>query len=101
MSKAFKIAFTAAARIHVKEIAAWYNLKQKGLGKRFREQLQAELALVRKNPFTRSCRYADVRFAVPKNFPYAAHYIVNEDMATVVVHAVFAFKQDPGEHRVK
>jgi plasmid stabilization system protein ParE len=93
--RAFKLSFTPAATAHIIQIAAWYNEQSKGLGTRFKNNLKAQLAEIKKNPFTRSFRYDTVRFAVVKKFPYAAHYTVDEDNGVVVIHAVFGFKENP------
>lgn len=93
--KKYKLVFMPAATEHIRDIATWYNEQKKGLGKRFKDHLKTVLAEVKKNPFTRSFRYDDVRFAVVRKFPYAAHYTIDEATGTIIIHAVFAFKEDP------
>lgn len=93
--RSFKLSFTPAAISHVKEISRWYNKQLKGLGKRFKDNLKSELAEVKKNPFSRSFRYDEIRYAVVKKFPYAAHYTIDEDTSIIIIHAVFGFKEDP------
>jgi len=93
--RSYKLSFTPAATAHVKEISLWYNKQLKGLGNRFKDILKTELAAVKKNPFTRSISYDDVRYAVVKKFPYAAHYTIDEEAGIIVIHAVFGFKEDP------
>lgn len=91
----YKIAFTQGAAHHIAHIAAWYNQQSPGLGKRFLDNLKKELAAIKKNPYNRSLRYDDVRFAVVKKFPYAAHYTIEEN--SIIIHAVFGFKEDPAK----
>jgi plasmid stabilization system protein ParE len=91
--KRFKIVYTQAAVNHIIHIIEWYNKQSKGLGKRFEGNLKKELSAIKKNPFTRSFRYDEVRFAVIKKFPYAAHYTVEDNI--IIIHAVFGFKEDP------
>ena len=93
--RSYKLSFTPAATGHVKEISLWYNKQLKGLGKRFKDNLKTELAEIKKNPFSRSYRYDEVRYAVVKKFPYAAHYTVDEETGIIIIHAVFGFKEDP------
>lgn len=97
--KTYRLFKTTAAIEHIKDITTWYNKEKKGLGKRFKDNLKAELQQVKKNPFARATRYDDIRFAIPDKFPYAAHYTIEEN--TIIIHAVFAFKQDPEENWIK
>ncbi len=53
------------------------------------------LTEVGKNPLARVIRYDGIRFAVPKKFPYAAHYIVDEAAKIVIIQAVFGFAENP------
>jgi plasmid stabilization system protein ParE len=93
--RSYKLSFTPAATDHVKDIALWYNKQLKGLGKRFKDNLKTELTQIKKNPFSRSFRYDEVRYAVVKKFPYAAHYTVDDETSIITIHAVFGFKEDP------
>jgi len=93
MSKIYQLLFTPEAIGHIKHISEWYNNQKKGLGARFKSNLKNVLADVKKNPFYHSFRYDDVRFAIPDKFPYAAHYTIKENI--IIVHAVFAFKENP------
>lgn len=78
---------------HIRRIAHWYNSKNKRLGNRFTKELKAALAEVKKQPTFPSFRYDEVRYAIPRNFPYAAHYTI--EGSTIVVHAVFGFSENP------
>lgn len=93
--KKYALLFTPEAIEEIRHIAEWYNEQQKGLGKRFKTQLKKELDKLKQNPFSRSVRYDDVRFAVTEVFPYAAHYIIDEAAHTIIIQAVLAFPQDP------
>lgn len=42
------------ARQDIREAAAWYNAKQKGLGKRFTAQVRKKVLFIRQNP--KGCR---------------------------------------------
>jgi plasmid stabilization system protein ParE len=90
----YKISYTPTATNQIKDIAAWYNKQQKGLGKRFKERLKAEMAGIKRNPLSRSFRYDNVRFAVVTKFPYAAHYTTNEKKEIIIVHAILGFKEE-------
>ncbi|HRP58249.1 hypothetical protein [Agriterribacter sp.] len=72
----------------------WYNTSAKGLGDRFKKNLLTEIAAIKQNPFARSFRYDEVRFAVVKKFPYAAHYTIDEQDRLIKIQAVPGFAQD-------
>jgi len=95
MTKNYKLLYTPEAIEHIKHIAEWYNEQSNGLGTRFKNNLKTALTDILKKPLSHSCRYDDVRFAIPKKFPYAAHYTIDENNKTIIIHAIFAFKEDP------
>jgi plasmid stabilization system protein ParE len=96
--KNYALVFTPESLQEIKEVALWYNQQQTGLGSRFKASLRKELDKIKQNPFTRSLRYDDVRFAVLDSFPYAAHYTIDESTRAITIHAVLAFKQNPETH---
>ena len=90
----FKIAYSPESLEEIKRIVNWYNDIHPDLGDRFKKNLLAEIAAIKQNPLARSFRYDDVRFAVVKKFPYAAHYTVDETNKLIKIQAVFGFSQD-------
>lgn len=90
----YKLAFSPESLLETERIVGFYNDASKGLGDRFKKNLLSELASIRKNPFTRSFRYDNVRFAVVKKFPYAAHYTIDEENLIIKIQGVFGFSQD-------
>lgn len=90
----FKVVYSPESLQEIKRIVEWYNAASKGLGKRFKKNLLEEIAAIKQNPFTRSFRYDEVRFAVVKKFPYAAHYTVDEVNHLIKIQAVLGFAQD-------
>lgn len=90
----FTLAFSPESILETERIIAFYNQASKGLGGRFKKHLLSELASIRRNPFSRSFRYDNVRFAVIKKFPYAAHYTVDEKKHIIKIQGVFGFSQD-------
>lgn len=93
--KKYTLVFTPESIQEIRDAADWYNVQQKGLGKRFTTQLKKELNKLKQNPFSRSVRYDDIRFAVTEVFPYAAHYTIDEAAHTIIIQAVLAFLQGP------
>lgn len=90
----FKIVYSPESLLEIKRIVEWYNTASEGLGERFKKNLLSEIAAIKKNPLSRSFRYREVRFAVVKKFPYAAHYTVDENNALIKIQAVLGFAQD-------
>lgn len=90
----YKIVYSPESIQEIRRIVEWYNTIRKGLGDQFRKNLLAEIVAIKQNPFTRSFRYDEVRFAVVKRFPYAAHYTVDKPNNLIKIHAVLGFAQD-------
>lgn len=90
----YTLAFSPESLKEIERIILFYNNASKGLGARFKKSLLTELALIKRNPLTRSFRYGEVRFAVIKKFPYAAHYTIDEDTHIIKIQGVFGFSQD-------
>ena len=79
--------------MQIKKIIHWYSAENKGLGKRFKRELNLALQKTKLNPTFATFRYDEIRYAIPTKFPYAAHYSIQEN--TKIIHAVFAFKESP------
>ena len=90
----FKVAYSPESIQEIGRIVNWYNDITSGLGEQFKKNLLAEVAAVKQAPFTKSFRYDEVRFAVVKKFPYAAHYTVDNDNLLIKIQAVLGFAQD-------
>lgn len=65
------------------------------MGNRFARNLRQAINDLKDNPFNASFRYDNVRYSVVNKFPYAAHYTVNKEECSVIIHAVFAFQENP------
>jgi hypothetical protein len=92
----YKLIFTPEARGDVKEPAEYYDSQLNGLGKRFKKEVQNQLLLLKQNPFTRSVRYNDVRFALIDKFPYSIHYTI--DNKKILIHAILSDYRDPARY---
>jgi hypothetical protein len=77
----FKLSFSPESLREIQRIVIFYNDASTGLGARFKKNLLTELTAIKQNPFTRSFRYDNVRYAVVKKFSYAAHYTIDEKIA--------------------
>ena len=91
----FIIKYAPEALQEIQHIVHYYNSLSDGLGNRFKQNLLAAIKILKANPAYNSFRYDEVRFAVVKKFPYAAHYTFDAKSNIVKIHATLAFKQDP------
>ena len=91
----YKIVILPLAKEDISRIAKWYNKRQKGLGKRFTQEVRKKMAHVRRNPENIVVRYRNVQTAIVKVFPYMIHFTVDEATKTITVLAVFAMSQSP------
>jgi len=79
----------------IKDAAKWYNKKQKGLGKKFTQQVRQKVVFIRKNPLAAPIRYDQIRTAVVDIFPFMIHYQVDEIKQLIIISAVFHTSQNP------
>lgn len=84
----YKIIFSSTALNDIKEIKAWYNLQQKGLGKRFYDDIRGAFRSIKLNPHFSAIRYQNVRKALCDKFPYALHYEIDEENRIVTIAGV-------------
>ena len=91
----YKIVFSDIALTDIKHAKAWYNLQQKGLGKRLAADIKQTSSSIELNPFFASIKYNDVRTALCKKFPYALHYKIYQEQNLVFVTSVFHTSREP------
>ena len=82
------------AKIDIQDQIHFYNDRQKGLGKRFHNEVKSTFKIIRKNPFYQ-IRYKDVRCLPLKKFPAMVHYTLDENKKEITVRAVFNTSQSP------
>jgi len=69
------------AKEDIREAARWYNTQQKGLGKRFTNEVREKVRFIRQNPQASNIRYSKVRTTVLNVFPFMVHYTIDENTA--------------------
>jgi len=91
----YKSFILPSARQDINDAAKWYNQKQKGLGKKFTQQLKQKVEFIKKYPHAAPIRYDQVRTAVVDIFPFMIHYQVNDNKKAIIISAVFHTSQNP------
>lgn len=84
----YKLKILPKAKQDLKEITAWYEKAQKGLGKKFLGAVKTEMNLVKENPLLFQTRYEESKVILVKKFPYLIHFeiIGNEVLVKAVLH---------------
>ncbi len=83
------------AKEDIREAANWYNMKQKGLGKRFTFQVQDKVRFIEQFPDAGQNSYDDVSTVILNIFPFIIHYITDEQHKKVIVIAVLHTSRNP------
>jgi plasmid stabilization system protein ParE len=86
--------FQEQARLEFLESVAYYETIQTGLGKHFRQSVEAAVELATSLPFAGSPHKHGTRRVFPKKFPFAIVYLIGKN--EIVVIAVAHFKRRPG-----
>ena len=62
------------AKADLSDASKWYEKQQKGLGKRFLNEMKEAFEIICNNPTGFQIRYDDCRIYFTKIFPYSIHY---------------------------
>ncbi len=84
----YKSTILPHAKEDIREAARWYNKQQDGLGKRFTAEVRDKVHYIKHNPNASNIRYNGVRTAVLTIFPFMVHYIIDENIETIIITAV-------------
>jgi plasmid stabilization system protein ParE len=82
----YKLTLLPLAKIDLEEIAAWYEVCQKSLGKRFLNAIKEEIKILRAKPLLYQIRYDGTRVALIETFPYLIHFEI--DKKEIVIKAI-------------
>lgn len=94
--KQYKVQILKIARNDIIEAKEWYNHQQKGLGKKFVEDMKKTIVAISNNPTSFAIRYLDYRLANFHVFPYAAHFFIVEEKDLVIITAFLHTGRRPG-----
>ncbi len=81
------------AELDILKSAQWYENKQENLGSRFLDLVSDKTHLVIDNPLHYQIRYKTTRLALVDHFPYAIHFLVEEDR--IIILAVLGTRENP------
>ena len=77
----------------IHESFRWFEDQQKGLGKRFLDELELYFDILSKHPTIFQIKKKNLRAAPLKTFPFLIIYEIEE--SDIVIYAVFHTSQDP------
>ena len=79
---------TAEAVEDINEAMDFYSSILPGLGNRFKQEIFEQIDEISSWPYARKIRYDNVRFANLKSFPYALHYLIDDEPLTNIVKVI-------------
>lgn len=82
----YKLTILPLAKIDLQEIASWYEIINKNLGRRFLKSVKDEIEILRIKPLLYQIRYDGTRVALIQTFPYLIHFEI--DKKRIVTKAI-------------
>ena len=87
------VLFSQAARTELLAAQAWYEREAPGLGRRFRNEVDAVVERLTDNPQHFPVVFKNVRRARTRRFPYALFFVIQTDVLFVI--ACFHSSRNP------
>lgn len=88
-----QIQFTKEALFDIEEIILWYEDQREGLSFDFELCLEVGVNEIQRTPSAFQKRYKQVKIRFINRFPFGIHYIVNNEIITIV--GVFHTSRSP------
>ena len=88
-----KLILIEQAVVELEDACLFYNNKVAGLGFEFEEEVIILLELIKENPLLFPIKFAHIREAVVRRFPFVINYEILGKQ--IIVSAVFHAKQNP------
>lgn len=89
---AYKVISSPKVEKDIETAIKFYADIQKSLAKRFLSELKSTLKNIPTRPYHYQIRYASVRLAHLKTFPYSIHFVI--DKKSIIILAVFHMAMD-------
>jgi plasmid stabilization system protein ParE len=90
-----KVRFAEEASLEFRESVEWYELRAKGLGLRFTDEIDSTVERIRLNPDLYMKIAENIRRIQVNKFPYSVFYATEEDI--LVILRIFHSKRKPVE----
>ena len=91
----YSVIFTQAAREELIEAQDWYEGEATGLGRRFRQAIEALIDRMSDTPRQFPIVFKNVRRALLRRFPYSLFFVVEDDALIVIACLCARFKLEP------
>lgn len=88
-----KVRFTEEASYEFQESVKWYEVRTKGLGLRFADEIDSTVERIRLNPDLYRRITKNIRKVQVNRFPYSVFYKTEDD--TLVILRIFHNKRKP------
>ncbi len=98
---AYKLRFHPKFVFDLSAAIAWYEEISNFTCTKFKSATNRQLKLIKKNPYSRSVRYDEIRFARIPKFPYAIHYSIDAESNSVLVYRLLSDSRDPAANWVR
>ena len=89
----YSVNFTQTARAELIDAQDWYEGEAPGLGRRFRQAIDALTQRMSASPLQFPLVYKNVRRALLSRFPYSLLFVIEDDSLLVI--ACFHASRDP------
>ena len=91
----YKLQLRDHATRELKEVYAWYEEQQTGLGEEFAKEIHEKLKKITNNPQHYKNTYKNYREALVDRFPFLIVYIVAESAKEILIIAIFHTSRNP------
>jgi len=91
----YQLIISDDARLDAIEAALWYEYQRSGLGSDFELCPEVAFNQLQRNPLHYEKRYENVRIHYIDRFPYAIHYLFEEE--TIKVFGIFHTRKNPSD----
>jgi uncharacterized membrane protein len=89
----FQIEISSGAENDILTSLLWYEEQQSGLGKKYEQIVVDLINSIQKIPFAYQEKYKNIRIAFSKKFSFGIHFIITDNLITIV--AVFHTSRNP------
>ncbi len=91
----YKLIVLERAVFELEDACLYYNNQLPGLGFEFEEEIMTILELIKCKPLLFPIKFAHIREAIVRRFPFVINYEITEKL--IIVSAIFHSKQNPAK----